>query len=172
MCSVSVRELCKSTIRGGSGLPRGGSGLPSGLHRVCPDDAKTGLAQGLIRVCPGAARVCPEDVRCQLLRTTHQDRYAEDYVVTVFGLHLGGRRPSHLAYVTQLALGHLVKLMLVFAAKFDEVDEEAIGIRFGESASQQVAEALAVLLGVRAWLPICRSTVLRFWRLSLTVWLL
>ena len=31
------------------------------------------------------------------------------------------------------------------AVKFDDVDEKAIGIQFGDSASQQVAEALAVL---------------------------
>ena len=30
-----------------------------------------------------------------------------------------------------------------FATKFVEVDEKAIGIQFGDSASQQVAEALA-----------------------------
>ena len=41
-----------------------------------------------------------------------------------------------------------------FATKFDEVDEKAIGIQFGDSASQQVAEALAVLIGVGAWLSI------------------
>ena len=41
-----------------------------------------------------------------------------------------------------------------FATKFDDVDEKAIGIQFGDSASQQVAEALAVLFGVRAWLSI------------------
>ena len=41
-----------------------------------------------------------------------------------------------------------------FATKFDDVDEKAIGIQFGDSASQQVAEALSVLLGVRAWLSI------------------
>ena len=46
------------------------------------------------------------------------------------------------------------KFVSWFAAKFDNVDEKAIGIRFGDSASQQVAEALAVLLGVRAWLLI------------------
>ena len=46
------------------------------------------------------------------------------------------------------------KFVSWFAAKFDDVDEKAIGIRFGDSASQQVAEALAVLLGVRAWLSI------------------
>ena len=40
-----------------------------------------------------------------------------------------------------------------FATKFDNVDEKAIGIQFG-AASQQVAEALSVLLGVRAWLSI------------------
>ena len=45
------------------------------------------------------------------------------------------------------------KFVSWFATKFDEVDEMAIGIRFGESASQQVAEALAVLFGVRTWLP-------------------
>ena len=45
-------------------------------------------------------------------------RYAEDYVVTVFGLHLGGRRPIHLAYVTQLALGYLVKLILVTLTQY------------------------------------------------------
>ena len=41
-----------------------------------------------------------------------------------------------------------------FASKFDDVDEKAIGIQFGDSASQQVAEALAVPFGVRAWLSI------------------
>ena len=46
------------------------------------------------------------------------------------------------------------KFVSWFATKFDDVDEKAIGIRFGVSASQQAAEALAVLLGVRAWLPI------------------
>ena len=46
------------------------------------------------------------------------------------------------------------KFVSWFATKFDDVDEKAIGIRFGDSASQQAAEALAVLLGVRAWLPI------------------
>ena len=42
------------------------------------------------------------------------------------------------------------KFVSWFATKFDDVDEKAIGIRFGDSASQQAAEALAVLLGVRA----------------------
>ena len=46
------------------------------------------------------------------------------------------------------------KFVSRFAVKFDDVDEKAIGIQFGDSASQQVAEALAVLLGVRAWLSI------------------
>ena len=46
------------------------------------------------------------------------------------------------------------KFVSWFATKFDDVDEKAIGILFGDSASQQAAEALAVLLGVRAWLPI------------------
>ena len=46
------------------------------------------------------------------------------------------------------------KFVSWFATKFDEVDEKAIGIQFGDSASQQVAEALAVLIGVRAWLSI------------------
>ena len=41
-----------------------------------------------------------------------------------------------------------------FATKFGEVDEKAIGIQFGNSASRRVAEALAVLVGVRAWLSI------------------
>ena len=44
-------------------------------------------------------------------------RYAEDYVVTVFGLHLEAAG-LHLAYVTQLALGHLVKRMLVTLTQF------------------------------------------------------
>ena len=55
------------------------------------------------------------------------------------------------------ARGFLVvdgKFVSWFAVKFDDVDERAIGIQFGDSASQQDAEALAVLLGVRAWLSI------------------
>ena len=50
------------------------------------------------------------------------------------------------------------------ATKFDEVDEKAIGIQFGDSASQQVADALAVLPGYRSG-----SKDFRFWRPSLTV---
>ena len=46
------------------------------------------------------------------------------------------------------------KLVSWFATKFDDVDEKVIGIQFGKSDSQQVAEALAVLVGVRAWLSI------------------
>ena len=49
-----------------------------------------------------------------------------------------------------------------FVTKFGEGDEKAIGIQFGTSASQQVVEALAVLIGVRAWL----ST----WLTRLSIW--
>ena len=46
------------------------------------------------------------------------------------------------------------KFVSWFAVKFDDVDEKAIRIQFGDSASHQVAEPLAVLLGVGAWLSI------------------
>ena len=46
------------------------------------------------------------------------------------------------------------KLVSWFATKFDEVDEKAVGIQLSNSDSQQVAEALAILVGVRAWLSI------------------
>ena len=46
------------------------------------------------------------------------------------------------------------KVVSWFATKFDENDEKAIGIQFGNSDSQQVADALAALVGVRAWLSI------------------
>ena len=39
-----------------------------------------------------------------------------------------------------------------FATKFCKVDEEAINIVFGTSSSQQVAEALAILFGLRMWI--------------------
>ena len=55
------------------------------------------------------------------------------------------------------------KVVSWFATKFDEVDEKAVGIQLSNSDSQQVADALAALVGVRAWLSI--------WS-SLTVWLL
>jgi len=40
-----------------------------------------------------------------------------------------------------------------FATSFTAEDERAVGITFGTSSAQQVAEALAVLFGMRAWLP-------------------
>ena len=43
------------------------------------------------------------------------------------------------------------KVVSWFATKFDENDEKAIGIQFGNSDSQQVADAL---VGVRAWLSV------------------
>ena len=39
-----------------------------------------------------------------------------------------------------------------FATPFNKVDEEAIGIVFGASSAQQVAESLSILFGLRAWL--------------------
>ena len=38
-----------------------------------------------------------------------------------------------------------------FTTAFCQADEQAIGIAFGTSAAQQVAEALAILFGLRAW---------------------
>ena len=40
-----------------------------------------------------------------------------------------------------------------FATSFTEEDESAVGVTFGASSAQQVAEALAVLFGMRVWLP-------------------
>jgi hypothetical protein len=39
-----------------------------------------------------------------------------------------------------------------FSTAFTSVDEQAVGITFGGCTSQQVAEALAILFGLRAWL--------------------
>ncbi len=39
-----------------------------------------------------------------------------------------------------------------FTTAFTQVDEQAVGLAFGTSAAQQVAEALAILFGLRAWL--------------------
>ena len=39
-----------------------------------------------------------------------------------------------------------------FTTAFTEVDERAVGLAFGSSTCQQVAEALAILFGLRAWL--------------------
>ena len=39
-----------------------------------------------------------------------------------------------------------------FTTEFTEVDEKAVGMPFGTSSAQQVAEALAILFGLRAWL--------------------
>ncbi len=39
-----------------------------------------------------------------------------------------------------------------FSTKFTVVDEQAVGLAFGTSSAQQVAEALAILFGLRAWL--------------------
>jgi hypothetical protein len=39
-----------------------------------------------------------------------------------------------------------------FATAFTSADEKAVGMTFGTSTSQQVAEALAILFGLRAWL--------------------
>ena len=60
------------------------------------------------------------------------------------------------------------KFVSLYATKFDEVDEKAIGIQFGDSASQQVAEALAALI---AWLLIWLKG-LPILGASLTLWLL
>jgi hypothetical protein len=39
-----------------------------------------------------------------------------------------------------------------FTTAFGRVDEHAVGLSFGTSSAQQVAEALAILFGLRAWL--------------------
>ncbi len=43
-------------------------------------------------------------------------------------------------------------LLSWFTTAFTEVDEHAVGIVFGSSRCHQVAEALAILFGLRAWL--------------------
>ena len=40
-----------------------------------------------------------------------------------------------------------------FATKFDDVDEKAIGIQFGDSASQQVADSLSLWLCYLEFVP-------------------
>ena len=40
-----------------------------------------------------------------------------------------------------------------FSEKFRKADEEALGIAFGSSDCQQVAEALAILFALRLWFP-------------------
>ena len=40
-----------------------------------------------------------------------------------------------------------------FATRFTDYDEKTVGIKFGTSASQQVAESQAILFGLRTWEP-------------------
>ena len=71
-------------------------------------------------------------------------------MVRAFGLDLcAGAWPF-----ARMVFDASTEILCWFATKFDDVDAKAIGIQFGDSASQQVAEALAVLLGVCAWLSI------------------
>ena len=43
-------------------------------------------------------------------------------------------------------------LLSWFTTAFTQVDEQAVGLSFGTSVAQQVAEALAIVFGLRAWL--------------------
>ena len=45
-----------------------------------------------------------------------------------------------------------------FTTAFSQVDENAVGLSFGTSSSQQVAEALAILFGLRSWLSAWESS--------------
>ena len=45
-----------------------------------------------------------------------------------------------------------------FTTAFSHVDENAVGLSFGTSSSQQVAEALAILFGLRSWLSARESS--------------
>ena len=49
-----------------------------------------------------------------------------------------------------------------FTTAFTEVDEQAVGLAFGSSTCQQVAEALAILFGLRAWLSAWQDKAPRF----------
>jgi hypothetical protein len=44
------------------------------------------------------------------------------------------------------------RLVSWFAAEFNEADAQAVGISFGTSSSQQVAEALSILFGMWGWI--------------------
>ncbi len=44
------------------------------------------------------------------------------------------------------------RLKFWFATKFTDVDARAVGLGFGTSSAQQVAEAFAILFGMRAWI--------------------
>jgi hypothetical protein len=53
------------------------------------------------------------------------------------------------------------KLQSWFATAFTVVDERAVSLVFGTSTCQQVAEALAILFGLRAWLSAWQDKALR-----------
>ena len=77
----------------------------------------------------------------------------------VFDASLGG-----------LGASRLWTEMLTLGLPRSSIDEKAIGIQFGDSASQQIAEALAVLFRVCLAVDLAQKKK-QVWRSSLMVWL-